>query len=91
MVYSQGRWALSRLDDLEADAEVGRELKWEGRDALKSGKWSDLKLIVDDQVFLVHRAAVCSKSPVLARAVSEKFQVSQACQTSPCSSKLCLV
>jgi hypothetical protein len=42
---------------------------------LKSSRYSDLKVICQDQEFKVHRAIVCAQSPVLAAAFDGAFQV----------------
>lgn len=42
---------------------------------LTSEKYSDLKLVCQDQEFKVHKAIVCTQSPVLAAAVDGDFQV----------------
>ncbi|WEW59485.1 hypothetical protein PRK78_004959 [Emydomyces testavorans] len=41
---------------------------------LKSGQYSDLKIVCNGEVFKVHKAIVCPQSPVIAAAVNGEFQ-----------------
>lgn len=42
---------------------------------LGSGDYSDLTLVCEGETFKVHRAIVCSQSPVIAAAVNGCFEV----------------
>ena len=44
---------------------------------MKSGEYSDLTILCEDQTFSVHKVVVCSQSKVLAAAMKKGFKVLQ--------------
>lgn len=44
-------------------------------DLLKTGKYSDMRLVCEGRTFKVHKMVVCLQSPVLAAAIDGQFEV----------------